>query len=64
MHVHYICNKPVKTGVECGIECRMLRTTEERVLKEYQHETHCICKKDKKQKQLEVEERRAKKGHK
>ena len=20
-----LCNKPVKTGVECGIECRMLK---------------------------------------
>ena len=29
-------------------------TTEERVLKEYPHETHYICKKDNEQKQLEV----------
>ena len=54
-----ICNRPVKTGVECGICSRWFRykcekTTEERVLKEYPHETHYIRKKDKEQKQLEV----------
>ena len=54
-----LCNRPVKTGVECGICSRWFHykcegTTEERVLKEYPHETHYICKKDKEQKQLEV----------
>ena len=54
-----LCNRPVKTGVECGICSRWFHykcegTTEERVLKEYPHETHYICKKDNEQKQLEV----------
>ena len=54
-----LCNRPVKTGVECGICSRWFHykcegTTKERVLKEYPHETHCICKKDNEQKQLEV----------
>ena len=54
-----LCNRPVKTGVECGICSRWFHykcegTTKERVLKEYPHETHYICKNDKKQKQLEV----------
>ena len=54
-----LCNRPVKTGVECGICSRSFHykcegTTEERVLKEYPHETHCICKKENEQKQLEV----------
>ena len=54
-----LCNRPVKTGVECGISSRWFHykcegTTEERVLKEYPHETHYICKKDNEQKQLEV----------
>ena len=54
-----LCNRPVKTGVECGICSRWFHykcegTTEERVLKEYPHETHYICKKDKEQKELEV----------
>ena len=43
-------NRPVKTGVECGICSRWFHykcegTTEERVLKEYPHETHSIFKK-------------------
>ena len=54
-----LCNRPVKTGVECGICSRSFHykcegTTEERVHKEYPHETHCICKKDKEQKELKV----------
>ena len=54
-----LCNRPVKTGVECGI-CRWWfhykceGITEEILLKEYPQETHYICKKDKKPKQLEV----------
>ena len=49
-----LCNRPVKTGVECGISSRWFHykcegTTEERVLKEYPHETHYICKKDNEQ---------------
>ena len=44
-----VCNRPAKTGVECGI-CRWFhykceRTTEERALKEYLQEVHYICKK-------------------
>ena len=35
------------------VHCKCEGTTEERVLKEYPHETH-ICKEDKEQKQLEV----------
>ena len=40
-----LCNRPVKTGVECGICSRWFHykcegTTKERVLKEYPHETH------------------------
>ena len=51
--------RPVKTGVECGICSRWFHyksegITEERVLKEYPHETQYICIKDKEQKQLEV----------
>ena len=54
-----LCNRPVKTGVECGISSRWFHykcegTTEEKVLKKYAHETHYICKKDNEQKQLEV----------
>ena len=54
-----LCNRTVKTGVECAICSRWFNykcdgTTEERVLKEYPHGTHYICKKDKEQKQLEV----------
>ena len=54
-----VCNRPVKTGVECGICSKWFHykcegTTEERVIKEYPQETHYICKKDKEQKQLEV----------
>ena len=54
-----LCNRPVKTGVECGICSRWFHykcegTTEERVLKEYPHETHYIYKKDNEQKHLEV----------
>ena len=49
-----LCNRPVKTGVECGICSRWFHykcegTTEERVLKEYPHETHYISKKDNEQ---------------
>ena len=45
--------------MECGICSRWFyykceRTTEERLRKEYPHETYYICKKDKEQKQLEV----------
>ena len=44
------CNTPVKTGVECGIRSRWFHykcegIIEERVVKEYPHETHYICKK-------------------
>ena len=40
-----LCNRPVKTGVECGICSRWFRNrregiTKERVLKEYLQETH------------------------
>ena len=54
-----LCNRRVKTGAQCGICSRWFHykcegTTEERVLKEYPHETHYICKKDKEQKQLKV----------
>ena len=54
-----VCNRSVKTGVECGICSKWFHykcdgTTEERVIKEYPQETHYICKKDKEQKQLEV----------
>ena len=54
-----LCNRPVKTGVECGICSRWFRNrregiTEERVLKEYLQETHYICKKGEEQKQLEL----------
>ena len=43
-------NRPVKTGVECGICSRWFHdkcegTTEEKEVKEYPHETLCICKK-------------------
>ena len=46
-----LCNRPVKTEVECGICSRWFhykceRTTKERVFKEYPQETHHICKKD------------------
>ena len=45
--------------MECGICSRWFHyksegITEERVLKEYPHETQYICIKDKEQKQLEV----------
>ena len=45
-----LCNRTVKTGVECGICSRWFHykcegTTQERVLKEYPHETHYIFKK-------------------
>ena len=54
-----LCNRPVKTAVECGICSRWIHykfegTSEERVLKEYPHETYYICKKEKEQKQLEA----------
>ena len=54
-----LCNRPVETGVECGICSRWFLykcegTTEGRVLKEYAQETHYICKKDKEQKKLEL----------
>ena len=54
-----LCNRPVKTGIECGICSRWFHykcegSTEERVLKEYPQEIHYICKKVKEQKQLEV----------
>ena len=54
-----LCNRPVKTGVECGICSRWFHNrregiTEERVLKEYLQETHYICKKGEEQKQLEL----------
>ena len=54
-----LCNRPVKIRVECGICSRWFyykceRTTEERLLKEYPHETYYICKKNKEQKQLAV----------
>ena len=50
-----VCNRPVKTGVECGICSRWFHykcegTTEERVLEEYPQKIHYICKKDKEQK--------------
>ena len=49
--------------MECGICSRWFHyksegITEERVLKEYPHETQYICIKDKEQKQLEVERRK------
>ena len=45
-----LCNRPVKTGVECGICGRWFHyrcegNREERVLEEYPHKTHYICKK-------------------
>ena len=54
-----LCNRPAKTGVECGICSRWFHykcegTTEERVLIQKPHEMHYICKKGKVQKQLEV----------
>ena len=57
-----LCNRPVKTGVQCGICSRWFHykcegTKEERVLKAYPHETHYTCKnskESKEQKQLEV----------
>ena len=71
-----LCNRPVKTGVECGICSRWFHykcegTTEEIVLKEYLHETYYISKKDKKQlevairdlrKQLQEEEKNRSRG--
>ena len=52
--------------VKCGICNRWFHfkseiTTEARLVKEYPHETHYICKKDKEQKQLEVEIRELRK---
>ena len=60
-----LCIRPVKTGVESGICSRWFHyksegTIEERVLKEYPHETQYICIKDKEQKQLEVGRRKKK----
>ena len=45
-----LCNRPVKTGVECGICSKWFHykcegTTEERVLKEYLHEITTSVKK-------------------
>ena len=61
-----LCNRPVKTRVECGICGRWFHyrcegNREERVLEEYPHKTHYICKKDKEQKQLEISENSNKK---
>ena len=61
-----LCNRPVKMVVECGIGNRWFHfkseiTTEERLVKECPHETHYICKKNKEQKQLEVEIRELRK---
>ena len=54
-----LCNRRIKTGIECGICSRWFHykckgTTEKKLLKEYPQGTHYICKKDKQQKQLEV----------